>query len=527
MPKFTRKEISLACEEAEAYLRDNSVDTKEVIRMRLNMEETLLRYREKLGEDAEFRLEKGKRLGRVKFRISVPGPMTDPYASNEDPNDESKDVMRTVLVGMGALPSWTYSRGKNIVTFSLKKKKTREWLTLLISILAAVLCGILIRNLPDAAEVFVIDDVLSQLMDTFLAFLNAVAGPMIFLSIVWGIYSIGDISTFSVLGKKLVFRYLISLLALTVMVVLLSLPFFSWNIGASQEDGWFSPVFTMLLDIIPDNLITPFTTGNTLQILFEAVVVGIVMIILSEKVDVVATLVEQISRILNAMMSFVATLVPYFVFCSLTSIVARSDAGVMENTRGIITGTLAGCVFLLAAHTALTCIRVHCTPRDLWKNALSTFLIALTTASSAAAFSDNLETCTEKFHINRKLASFAVPLGQIMYKPALAIELYFAAASTAAAIGEPVSVSWFVIAVVLSTLLSCATPPIPGGAAASFSIVLLQLGLPLDTLPIILAVNVFLDYFITSTDVFADQCILYNAAGSFGLIEKVPETEKN
>ena len=42
MPKLTLEEISRACEDVEAFLRDNSVGSKDIIRLRLSMEEVLL-----------------------------------------------------------------------------------------------------------------------------------------------------------------------------------------------------------------------------------------------------------------------------------------------------------------------------------------------------------------------------------------------------------------------------------------------------------------------------------------------------
>ena len=72
-------------------------------------------------------------------------------------------------------------------------------------------------------------------------------------------------------------------------------------------------------------------------------------------------------------------------------------------------------LFILFLHTLGVAITAKISPIELWQKSFSTFLIGLTTASSSAAFADNLKVCTEKHHILPELANFAVPFGQILY----------------------------------------------------------------------------------------------------------------
>ena len=147
---------------------------------------------------------------------------------------------------------------------------------------------------------------------------------MIFLSIVWGIYSIGDASTFTVLGKKVGRRYGLSLIAIVLLTALCSLPFFELNMGQAQGNSSLSTLYQMILDIVPSNLFTPFSRGNTLQILMVAVVVGITMLNINDKTEQIAIMAEQLCHIVNSIMAFIGRLVPAFVFGSLFNIIASS-----------------------------------------------------------------------------------------------------------------------------------------------------------------------------------------------------------
>ena len=237
--RLSSENIAAACSDTTLFLKQNHIDPKEIIRQQISLEETLIRYQAEFGSEAMFELELGKRFGRVKIRITVEGPMLDPFASSES-RGHVDDVMRKSLLHMGQLPIWQYNQGRNIIQLTLNRKKAPEWVKLFVSIAAAVMCGTLTRLMPDAARITLQQSIIAPLLDTFLGFLNAIAGPMIFLSIVWGIYSIGDASTFTVLGKKVGRRYGLSLVVIVLLTSLCSLlvhPFPSYA-GCSHNCGY-------------------------------------------------------------------------------------------------------------------------------------------------------------------------------------------------------------------------------------------------------------------------------------------------
>ena len=79
------------------------------------------------------------------------------------------------------------------------------------------------------------------------------------------------------------------------------------------------------------------------------------------------------------------------------------------------------------------------------------------------------------------------------------------------------------MAVAVSIILSVASPPVPGGMTASFTILFAQLGLPASDLAVILSLTSILDFAITATDVFIQQCVLAITARS---IEKTQAAEE-
>lgn len=78
-----------------------------------------------------------------------------------------------------------------------------------------------------------------------------------------------------------------------------------------------------------------------------------------------------------------------------------------------------------------------------------------------------------------------------------------------------VSLVWYVTAIVVSIILSAASPPVPGGLTASFTILFAQLALPSADLAVILSLTTLLDFVVTATDVYTQLCVLAITSRSF------------
>ena len=501
------------------FLEDKKVESKNIIRIRLGIEEALIRYREDFGEDRPFVLKLSDGLGQIKVSVSVKGHMLDPFLKDTQ-EEQNSSFMRAALANMGEMPLWRYSRGLNIISYGIKKRNLNSWTQLIIALVMAVVCGAILKMIPLEITQTIHSDILTPLLNTFMNLLSGVAGPMIFLAVVWGIYSIGDVATFSVLGKRLLSRFLIYITILTILIGLIIIPVFSLLVGNAQVGGGFSEIFEMILNIIPGNIIKPFYDGNTLQILFIGIVMGVAMIIIGEKTQNVAIFAEQLNYIVQLVMEFISKLVPFFVFGSLLDIILNNQLEDIKVSYKLFAVNALGCLSLIIIYLIIVGIRLKVNPLVFLKKATQTLLICLTTASSAAAFSTSLETCKKRYGIDESFTDFGVPFAQVIYKPSVAI-LYFSSAVFAAeAYGIYVSASWFAAAIIMSIILSVATPPIPGGALASISVIFAQLGLPSGGLAVVLALNIILDFIETPTDIFGGHSMLILSSKQMGLIDE-------
>ena len=516
---LTLETIDNAVLEVEKFYEKVSVDEKVAVKVKLGVEETLLRFRDKFGEKQEFALKLSSSFGKHRIVIEVHEQMFDPYAKSDD--DEGASLaMRSALSSMGALPIWRYSRGTNIVSYITNKKTLPEWYNLILAIVLAIVFGLLLRQAPENVVSVISEDIFSPLLGAFMSLLSAIASPMIFFAIIWGIYSIGDASTFNVLGKKLALRYVIYTAIITVVLGLVAMLFFTFVKGESTGPSDFSDIYAMIIGIIPNNIFSPFLDGNTLQILFLGVTIGIAMIIIGEKTQNVALIAEQIYYLVQIIMNFISKLVPFFVFGNLLDLILSNQLAGAKASYKLLLVNLVSCILIILTYITIVTIKLQVRPTTFIKKFMPSFIIGLTTASSAAAFSDNLTTCIKEFGVKKNFANFGIPFGQVIYKPSVAILFFSMAIFCADVYKVPTSLTWFITAFALSIILCIATPPIPGGALASISVFFMQLGIPAEGLALVMALNVFFDFIETPTDILGGQTMLLLSADKFKLIDK-------
>jgi len=138
----------------------------------------------------------------------------------------------------------------------------------------------------------------------------------------------------------------------------------------------------------------------------------------------------------------------------------------------------------------------------LLKSILPSYLISLSTASSSAAFESNLKISNTKLGVKKELSSFGIPFGMVVFKPTISMFYMLLCFYFASKYGVGVSISWIVTAIIITSVAAISTPPIPGGASAAYTIMLLQLGLPTEALALALTVDMLFDFLITGGDMF-------------------------
>ena len=213
-------------------------------------------------------------------------------------------------------------------------------------------------------------------------------------------------------------------------------------------------------------------------------------------------------------------MVPFVIFLVIINMIWSGSINVMISSWKLIAVLLVAFVAVAAAYFIVISIWRKVSIVVLIKKSIPTFLVALTTASSAAAFSSNVDTCEKKFGIDSSLIRFGIPLGMVMHKPVAAVYNLLLVFFFAEKFGVTCSVSWIVVAVLISSIIAIATPPIPGGGAVAYTIIFAQMGIPSDALAMALALDIITDFLITAFEMLVLPMALVSISSGLGMIDR-------
>lgn len=510
-----REGVDVASKAIDAWLAKLSVPRRDALRTRLTMEELLLRICEHYGDGIDGTLRMGRYFGIPFISFRYAGEAYDPTAAQ---NDEISQWTEQLLVNMGLSPSWSCRFGRNQLIQTIHTPRKLSHAVLPVMFLLAVVLGLLGTALPEAARDMVSQFVLSPISEIFTRLLNTFVGPMVFLSIVTGICGIGTAAEFGRIGKQMLSRYLgFSFLGSALAV--LTLPLFSLpgtsSGGAAQSGG----ILELLLDILPSNPIQPFSDGNTLQIIFLAVFLGVILLGMGERSARIKELLQDLHGLVMRAVQAVCRLLPLFIFASFTLQIWNSGMDTIIGLWKPIVISAALCTAFLLVKTAYVCIRLRVRAPVLLRKIFPGMLVGFTTASGSTAYSLCAEVNEKRLGIAPLLTRIGYPIGSQTYNVCLSTLFVLTAYTAAEAFGVGGGPGWILMVWIISTIVSFAVPPVSGGSLACIGVLLAQLGIPAEALGIAGALGLLLDFVVTGFGLGMRHLELVLQAEKLGMLD--------
>lgn len=519
MKKLTLESINESCIQIREELEKHGMSNKEVIRLAFAMEEVLLNYRERFGEEQEYSLVFNRKRGKSRIQIQLTNLCYNPLVSEEE--KDISLIMRNLYSSIGALPMWQYIKGCNIVTITLPKKKCSSVTKLLIAIASAVVLGVACGLLPEEFLSTLSNQLITPILDTLAGIITAVAGPVIFLSVVWGVYNIGDIGTLENIGKKLITRFLGLSFVFATIISIAYMTMFDVTLDSSDVSvSAFSSIFQLFLDMIPDNFFAPFVDVNPMQIITLAIFVGIAVLVLGQKVTVVIDLVEQGNILIQYIMGCINNIMPLFIFISIFNMIIKKEYTVLLSSYKFVLLVLIGTLIIFLIYCLMVKIKTKVSVIDYIKKSFASILVGLTTGSSSVAYPISADICINKLGISKKLVDFGLPFGQVVYMPGIMVVFVSGAFAMSEIYAVEMNITWCIMVIFVSVLLSIATPPITGGALTCYTILFTQLGVPTEAIAVTMIINTFVELSATGLNIFVVQSELLLLSSSLEMLDE-------
>lgn len=183
--------------------------------------------------------------------------------------------------------------------------------------------------LPDALRQLLLANIVTPLYGVFFKLLGCVAAPMIFLSVLWGILGVGDISSLGRIGRKMLLGFIRDTFAVTAFCVVF-FPFLGPGLAGSSSQGTnMSDLMKLILGIFPPNIVEPFATGNMLQVVFLSFAIGIGLLYLGDQADSIKAAIGQANLLVRFLMESLGKLVPPVIFLLILNLIWSGSLSVL------------------------------------------------------------------------------------------------------------------------------------------------------------------------------------------------------
>ena len=375
-------------------------------------------------------------------------------------------------------------------------------------------------------KIYLIDGFLYIGGQIFISLLKLMVVPLVFFSLTSGVSSFDQNLSLGRIASKTFGLYLITT-AIAISIGLALAVFFNpgnnlnleTSVSLSIPD---SPnIKDIILGIIPSNPIKAMAEGNMLQIIVFSIFFGIAIRSLGDSVKLIRDSVNNVTDIILKLVLFIINVAPYGIFCLMSVLFAEKGLTVL----GDLSFYFFVVVFALLLHGFLTyslflVLFVKVNPFKLFNKIKYLMLFAFSTSSSNATIPITLKTVVDDIGVNRKIASFTVPLGATINMDGTAIMQGVATVFIANAYSINLSSVDYLMVILTSTLASIGTAGVPGVGLIMLAMVLNQVGLPVEGIALIIGVDRLLDMLRTVVNVTGDSTISTIIANSENQLEQ-------
>lgn len=419
---------------------------------------------------------------------------------------------------------------------------------ILLALLLAVLAGL---GGGESAQLFGIRlvDVYDFLGTLFMNALKMLIVPLIVASIISGIAGVGRSGAFGRLGvKTLLYYFSTSLLAILVGLTLVNMiqpgiadgePVrdrigLSEDIGdvtAKVEGRGTADLVDIFLRMVPPNIVAAAAEGQMLGLIFFCLLFGYFMTRIGEPyAQTLHGFWQGTFSVMMLITEWVMKFAPIGVFALVAEVVATTGIEAFGPLLTFFfTVLLALAVHFLIVLPAILFFIARVNPLRHYQAMAPALLTAFSTASSSATLPLTIDCVERQAGVSNRTTSFVLPLGATINMDGTALYECVAALFIAQAYGIELSFAQQFSVVLVALLTSIGVAGIPAASLVAISVILTTIGLPLEAVGLILAVDRVLDMCRTAVNVYSDSCgavLIGRLEGETGILTDKPVGDK-
>lgn len=349
--------------------------------------------------------------------------------------------------------------------------------------------------------------------DIFVNLLKFIVVPVVLLSMIDGIISMGDMRKVGAVGWKTVAYFLCTtaiacVIGLAFANVFNSMGLFPTGLSLQEGQVWDKATSANFMDtlvgIFPSNMWSAFTTSNMLQVIVIALLFGGGIMAAGEKGKLCRDIVSTFYAVIEQVMNFVISLSPIGVFSMMAWVVATQGANILGSLVLVLLCAYLGyIVHAVLVYSMSAKIFADMSPVRFFKGAFAAMMFAFTSTSSAATLPVSKE-CADELGADGEISSFVLPLGSTINMDGTAIYQCVATIFLASCAGVHLGLGQMVTIVVTATLASIGTAGVSGAGMIMLAMVLTAMGIDVNLIMIIYGVDRLFDMGRTCLNVTGD-----------------------
>ncbi|MCB1485319.1 MAG: dicarboxylate/amino acid:cation symporter [Hyphomicrobiaceae bacterium] len=374
---------------------------------------------------------------------------------------------------------------------------------------------------------YLVSGLFSMIGKMFLNALKMLVVPLVVFSLICGVVGIGDLRTLGRVGGKAFVLYIATTaLAVSVAIALAHAigpgsGFDMSNVATSGMTAKATPnAWDVFADIVPDNPVAALANGRMLQIIFYVIVVAVAALMLGDRSKSFVEACEYLNELSMKIVEIVMAFAPYGVFCLIAKTFAQEGVGLFLPVIAYV-ATLTSALLLHLLVTLMILLKVFSglDPITFLRKLRPAQVFAFSTASSNATIPITFQCVTQRIGADNSVASFTVPLGATINMDGTAIMQGVATVFFANVYGIDLGLMGYVTVVLMAVLASIGTAGVPGVGLVMLTMVLGQVGLPIEGIAIILGVDRIMDMIRTVVNITGDAVVSSIVAKSEGKLD--------
>lgn len=394
---------------------------------------------------------------------------------------------------------------------------------ILLGLLLGFLFGILLKQLQSSyiKDTILLNGVLKILGSGFTSAIKMMVVPLVFVSLICGTASMGDIKKLGRIGGKTMLFYL-GTTAIAIITALFLGSILKPGAGLDMSNmisgeviiGESKSLVDIILNIIPSNPIQSLANGEMLQVIFFALLTGVALNLVGENAKPIKVIFESANELCMKMVNIIMLFAPYGVFGLVSTTFATvGNNAIIALLKYIVIVLLGMFIHVTVVYGGLFKLFTKQSINPFLKKFTRVAAVTFSTASSNASVPVSLEIM-EELGVGKTTRSFTIPMGATINMDGTAIMQGVAALFIAQIYGVDLGINDMITIILTATLASIGTAGVPGVGMIMLSMVLTSVGLPLEGIGLIMGVERIIDMFRTTVNVMGDNIVTLIVANS-------------